>query len=276
MKTIKIIGMLVMAALIGVNFTSCSNNNAKTQVVEKKLVKLTTEFMGKNTNASLSKTFSYDTDGRLNEATISTVLQSSDTVTRTYKYVWNTDSINVTEEIRLSSHPTSEPKPLKYTMNISGGLVRAFMGETVTKGNATYNYDASNRLQHTNDWSINIYNEWENDKLISTTRKFETGEFITTFTYGESHPIKGYLPLVPNDITVNNPLFVAHPELGGMKTCQTFVSKTIKFPDKPDMAGNTSLFEYELDKDGYISKITSTNQPNGNDSTAIVYTFIWE
>ena len=276
MKTIKIIGMLVMAALIGVNFTSCSNNNAKTQVVEKKLVKLTTEHMGKNTNVSLSKTFSYDTDGRLNEATISTVLQSSDTVTHTYKYVWNTDSINVTQEVRLSSHPTAEPKPLKYTMNISGGLVRDFMGETVTKGNATYNYDASNRLQHTNDWSINIYNEWENDKLISTTRKFETGEFITTFTYGESRPIKGYLPLVPNDITVNNPLFVAHPELGGMKTCQTFVSKTIKFPDKPDMAGNTSLFEYELDKDGYISKITSTNQPNGNDSTATVYTLIWE
>ena len=277
MKTIKIIGMLVMAALIGVNFTSCSNNNAKTQVVEKKLVKLTTEHMGKNTNVSLSKTFSYDTDGRLNEATISTVLQSSDTVTHTYKYVWNTDSINVTQELRHSSHPTSEPKPLKYTMNISGGLVRDFMGETVTKGNATYNYDASNRLQHTNDWSINIYNEWENDKLISTTRKFETGEeFITTFTYGESRPIKGYLPLVPNDITVNNPLFVAHPELGGMKTCQTFVSKTIKFADKPDMAGNTSLFEYELDKDGYISKITSTNQPNGNDSTATVYTLIWE
>lgn len=273
MKTIKIIGMLVMAALIGVNFTSCSNNNAKTQVIEKKLVKLTTGFK----NASLSKTFSYDTDGRLNEATISTVLQSNDTVTHTYKYVWNTDSINVTQEVRLSSHPTAEPKPLKYTMNISDGLVRAFMGETVTKGNATYNYDASNRLQHTNDWSINIYNEWENDKLISTTRKFETGEeFITTFTYGESRPIKGYLPLVPNDITVNNPLFVAHPELGGMKTCQTFVSKTIKFPDKPDMAGNTSHFEYELDKDGYISKITSANQPNGNDSTAIVYTFIWE
>jgi hypothetical protein len=276
MKTIKIIGMLVMAALIGVNFTSCSNNNAKTQVVEKKLVKLTTEHMGKNINVSLSKTFSYDTDGRLNEATISTVLQSNDTVTRTYKYEWNTDSINVTEEIRLSSYPASERRPLKYTMNISGGLVRDFMGETVTKGNATYNYDASNRLQHTNDWSINIYNEWENDKLISTTQKFETGEFITTFTYGESRPIKGYLPLVPNDITVNNPLFVAHPELGGMKTCQTFESKTIKFADKPDMAGNTSLFEYELDKDGYISKITSANQPNGNDSTATVYTLIWE
>jgi hypothetical protein len=275
MKTIKIIGMLVMAALIGVNFTSCSNNNAKTQVVEKKLVKLTTEHMGKNTNVSLSKTFSYDTDGRLNEATISTVLQSSDTVTHTYKYVWNTDSINVTQEVRFSSHPTSEPKPLKYTMNISGGLVRDYMGETVTKGNATYNYDASNRLQHTNDWSINIYNEWENDKLISITRKFETGEFITTFTYGESRPVKGYLPLVPNEIP-NEPLFFAHPELGGMKTCQTFESKTIKFADKPDMAGNTSLFEYELDKDGYISKITSANQPNGNDSTATVYTFIWE
>ena len=277
MKTIKIIGMLVMAALIGVNFTSCSNNNAKTQVVEKKLVKLTTEHMGKNINVSLSKTFSYDTDGRLNEATISTVLQSNDTVTRTYKYEWNTDSINVTEEIRFSSHPTSEPKPLKYTMNISDGLVRALMYEKDPTDNITYNYDASNRLQHTNDGSININNEWENDKLISITRKFETGEeFITTFTYGESRPIKGYLPLVSNDITATNPLFIGHPELGGMKTCQTFESKTIKFADKPDMAGNTSLFEYELDKDGYISKITSANQPNGNDSTATVYTFIWE
>ena len=276
MKTIKIIGMLVMAALIGVNFTSCSNNNAKTQVVEKKLVKLTTEHMGKNINVSLFKTFSYDTDGRLNEATISTVLQSSDTVTHTYKYVWNTDSINVTEEIRLSSHPTSEPKPLKYTMNISDGLVRALMYEKDPTDNITYNYDASNRLQHTNDGSININNEWENDKLISITQKFGTREFITTFTYGESRPIKGYLPLVSNDITATNPLFIAHPELGGMKTCQTFESETIKFADKPDMAGNTSLFEYELDKDGYISKITSANQPNGNDSTATVYTLIWE
>ena len=275
MKTSSVLKMALMALLLEVGFASCNNNN-KSQTVEKKLVKLTTEHMGKNINVSLSKTFSYDTDGRLNEATISTVLQSSDTVTHTYKYVWNTDSINVTQEVRLSSHPTSEPKPLKYTMNISGGLVRAFMGETATKGNATYNYDASNRLQHTNDWSINIYNEWENDKLISTTQKFETGEFITTFTYGESRPIKGYLPLVPNDITVNNPLFVAHPELGGMKTSQIFVSKTIKFADKPDMAGNTSLFEYELDKDGYISKITSTNKPNVDNSTATIYTFTWE
>ena len=267
--------MALMALLLEVGFASCNNNN-KSQTVEKKLVKLTTEHMGKNINVSLSKTFSYDTDGRLNEATISTVLQSSDTVTHTYKYVWNTDSINVTQEVRLSSHPTSEPKPLKYTMNISDGLVRALMYEKDPTDNITYNYDASNRLQHTNDGSINIYNEWENDKLISITRKFETGEFITTFTYGESRPIKGYLPLVSNDITVTNPLFIAHPELGGMKTCQTFESKTIKFADKPDMAGNTSHFEYELDKDGYISKITSANQPNGNDSTATVYTFIWE
>ena len=278
MKTSGVLKMTFMALLLGVGLAACnSNNNAKTQVVEKKLVKLTTEFMGKNTNASLSKTFSYDTDGRLNEATISTVLQSSDTVTYTYKYVWNTDSINVTEEIRLSSYPASERRPLKYTMNISDGLVRALMYEKNPTDNITYNYDASNRLQHTNDGSINIYNEWENDKLISITRKFETGEeFITTFTYGESRPIKGYLPLVSNDITVTNPLLVAHPELGGMKTSQTFVSKTIKFADKPDMAGNTSLFEYELDKDGYISKITSANQPNGNDSTATVYTLIWE
>lgn len=276
MKTSGVLKMTFMALLLGVGFASCSNkNNDKSQTVEKKLVKMTTEYVSKDVNTGMSRTFSYDTDGRLKEATISTVLHSNDTVTRTYKYVWNTDSINVTEELSLSSFPAPEPRQLKYTMNISDGLVRAHMYEKDSTERILYNYDASNRLQHTYDGYNNIYNEWDNDKLISITRKFETGEFITTFTYGESRPVKGYLPLVPNEIP-NEPLFFAHPELGGMKTSQTFVSKTIKFADKPDMAGNTYLFEYELDKDGYISKITSANQPNGNDSTATVYTFIWE
>ena len=86
MKTYGVLKMTLMALLLGVGLAACnSNNNAKTQVIEKKLVKLTTGRMGKNINASQSKTFSYDTDGRLNEATISTVRQSNDTVTHTYK-----------------------------------------------------------------------------------------------------------------------------------------------------------------------------------------------
>ena len=273
MKTSSVLKMALMALLLEVGFASCNNNN-KSQTVEKKLVKMTTEYVSKDVNTGISRTFSYDTDGRLKEATICTVLHSNDTVTRTYKYVWNTDSINVTEEISLSSFPAPEPRQLKYTMNISDGLVRAHMYEKDSTERILYNYDASNRLQHTYDGYSNIYNEWDNDKLISITRKSES-DYISTFTYGESRPVKGYLPLVPNEIP-NEPLFFAHPELGGMKTSQIFVSKTITFSNRPDLTDNTYYCEYEFDKDGYISQITSTNKPNVENSTATIYTFTWE
>ena len=276
MKISNTLKITLIALLLGVGFAACGNkNNDKSQSAEKKLVKMTTEHVGNNFNARMYKTFSYHTDGRLMEITTSSILHSGDTVTHTYKYVWNTNSIDVTEELSFSSIPTPEARQLKYTMNLSDGLARSLTYEEYPSDNITYNYDASNRLQHTSDGYTNIYNEWDNDKLISITRKSERRDYITTFTYGEYRPIKGYLPLVPNEI-VSNPLFVAHPELGGMKTGHIYVSKTIAFSDKPDLTDNISQFEYEFDKDGYISKITSPDKTDGNDSTQTVFTFIWE
>lgn len=274
MKISIVLKMTLIALILGVSFTSCSKeDNDEPQATEKKLVKMTVEHTSIEIDASISYIFSYDTDGRLQEATINTILPDYINTHRC-KYVWNTHSIDITDEESPNSDLTSELEQLRYTMHISDGLVRALTYEEYPSDNVSFNYDKSNRLQHTTDGSSNIYCVWGNDKLISITENSISEESFTTFTYGESLPIKGYFPLVPYTFAID-PLFVAYPELIGTKTSQIFASITYKWTDTPDQTSTCHL-ENEFDKYGYISKVISENKRNGDYVSKTIYTFIWE
>lgn len=271
MKTYGVLKMTLMALLLGVVFAACSKTDIdEPQATEKKLVKMTGEMRSTNMNANTSKTFSYDTKGRLKEATATTVLPDN-TLTHIYTYVWNTYSINVIEAASSSKYPSSQPEQYKYTMHLSNGLVRGLTYEEYPTDNVSYNYDSSNRINYSSDGYNNIYNVWDNDKLVSITQKSGSDESIYTFTYGESHTINGYMPLIPNEFSID-PLFVAHPELGGMKSSQIYVSSTNTWTGTPHLT-NTFHYEYEFDNEGYISKITSVNKIYSSEYT---YTFTWE
>lgn len=264
--------MALTVLLLGAGFSACSKmDNEEPQTTEKKLVKMISESQSPIFKGTISRTMSYYNDGHLKEATHVASFQDKIVDSYTNKYVWNTNSINVT---RTTNYNGDSYEEYKYTMSISDGLIRTITLDDYPTEYATFNYDASNRVISSGDAYSNLYNVWDNDKLMSIAQVYEDGEDITTFTYGKSSPVKGYMPLVPNEFATDI-LLVAHPELTGMKTCQIFESKTITLYSAPDEIA-ISHFEYELDKDGYISKITSVNEINGEVASKMVYTFTWE
>ena len=89
-------------------------------------------------------------------------------------------------------------------------------------------------------------------------------------TYGKTCS-KGYHPFIATMIGAGEyqVLFMAHPEIAGMRTSQ--LPQSITWTHTDNYSGKTDsstyTFTYEFDKEGYISKINSEYS---------TYTFVWE
>lgn len=209
-------GMAMFAIVMGVSLSSCNKDDNPDDggvVVEgKKLVKLT--------NPQETFTFNYDDEGRLIAAAF-TEEWNGQTRGTDWQYVWGDDAIRVDED---------------YTLTLKDGLV-----QSSSKGD-TFTYNNSNRI--TKCGAITAI--WDNNKLVSVS----DGGDNYTLTYGESCK-KGYFPLVPFMMCHYNsalPLFIANPEIVGMRTNQL----------PTDING--MKLTYEFDKEGYISKINVGEQ----------------
>lgn len=95
----------------------------------------------------------------------------------------------------------------------------------------------------------------------------------TVILYGVS-----FFPLdVLDDIlSAVNYLFMAHPELAGIKT-QYLPDRSVS---DGSAAGSeyvwTSDYTYEFDEDGYVTKIADTNSVNDSETEDLIYTVVWE
>ena len=73
-------------------------------------------------------------------------------------------------------------------------------------------------------------------------------------------------------------LFMAHPEIAGMRTTQLPTSITWTHTD--DYSGKTdsetSTMEYEFDKEGYISKIIGKETDSDGSTDTYIYTLTWQ
>ena len=269
MKTFRFIGMALFAVLMCVNFTSCSGgDDDPTEEPEeggvvvngKNLVKV----VGKSANGSYSETytFSYDNKGRLIEATES-YQEGSYKDTDTYQFIWGDDAIKVV------INPT-----YNYTLTLNNGLVR---NSNLDDENGVFTYNNSNRfIKYSSKSKYETCSViWDGEKLVSISDY----DHEATLTYSSSCK-KGYFPFIATMITSDSEaiLFMAHPEIAGMRTNQLPASITWTHTD--DYSGKTdsetSTMEYEFDKEGYISKIIGKETDSDGSTDTYIYTLTWQ
>ena len=253
MKTFRMVRMALMAVLMCVGFSSCSEDeeftNGENGITGKRLTRI-------SYSANSYTSFTYDNKKRLIEAKD---ISKSEWYWRE-TMIWGDDAvrINSTEIYEGEEYNGSDTYP------IMNGLIRDY-------DEYIYVYNQSDRLIK---WGTE-YNTtsiiWDGDKLVSVTKNIGDNyrkEII--LTYKESCQ-KGYFPLLGYIIDVNQGLdiFFAHPELLGLRTTQLPESVTTIHSDKSQ---STDTYSYEFDNEGYISKITERTS-NGKTYT---YTLTWE
>lgn len=264
MKTFRLIGAALLAVLMCANFASCSKDDAantdgggndeggnqQVTVNEKKLVKMVSN--------EETYTFSYDNEGRLSSA-IDTYDDGDYGYKYSYKFIWGDDAVVVKYEKESGDYTNT------YTYTLKDGLVQSYVDDDNDKG--TYSYNNSNRLIKaeftSKDWTINAV--WDKDKLVSVKTSDKYGSYPSSIlTYGETCK-KGYFPLISNIIELEEVLFMAHPEIVGIRTNQ--LPNTYLYEDDEEIS-----MTYEYDKEGYISKIKMKNE----DGESETYTLTWK
>lgn len=250
--------MAMMAILMGTSLASCTKNetpgdSSEDNVAnEKKLTKIA------YTNGEL--TFSYDSKGRLTEASESA---GDNIIHKTF--IWGDDAIKVNVARSWTESQDS------YMIAIENGLVK-------NENDETYTYNQSGRLIKIEGGYEEYSILWDGDKLVSTTSVSSPGASSEyTLTYDTSCE-KGYYPYLARSIYIADILFVAHPEVGGFRTKQ-LPSKMV-CQDKGDsgvISGITNTtFAYKFDNEGYISKITKIEEYKDNAPITYTYTLTWE
>ena len=253
--------MALFAVLMCVNFASCSSSDddpteekeeGEVVVGSKKLAKI----VGTGVFENETYTFNYDNKGRLVESIYTEGPDGSiDVVNK--KYTWSDNTIKVDWSSSSGKYTYST------ILTIENGLVKL---EKSSDDSAIFSYNQSNRI-------VKIGNaktiDWNNDKLTSIT---SANGWNKSLIYDKSCK-KGYFPFIAEMIGGENVvLFMAHPEIVGMKTTQLPSTMTMTY-DYGVYGSGTDIthFNYEFDNEGYISKISGEV-----DGESYTYTLTWK
>ena len=257
MKTFRIIGMVLMAIVMGVSFVSC-NPDDKQEEPTKKLVKIR-----HINNETILK---YDDQGHLNEYSYIYDLGEIGTYIYTYSFVWNENSIDITFD-------RNGLEQEKSTLLLENGLASEIVGNAITF-DSTFKYNSSGRLiEHQNYLGTRLL-EWNDDKLI-TSHSNRSALGNNTFTYENNYTTKGYNPIIPY-LEKSEYLFVAHPELAGLATQKLFNTRTNTFTLNDTTYTFSDKFLYEFDADGYVNKAIVKHNEEDCEHIVSEYTFVWE
>ncbi len=252
MKKIRIIGMILVAIIMGVNFTSC---NPDKDEPTKKLV-----MFGHNGN---EKILNYDDQGHL--------IGYSDEIggiATTYTFVWGENTIDITIDLGGLSQE-------KCTLKLENGFASEISENPLTFS-SSFKYNSSNRLIECKNWLCTRSLEWDDDKLMVKHDDAAIGTGKDTYTYN-NNTTKGYNPLIPFLVTPTELLYVAHPELAGLAS-----QKLIDTEDTYDLLGYDEeytysyKYEYGFDEDGYINKVIVRHNEEDCEHIVSEYTFVWE
>lgn len=258
MKTFRLIEMALVAVFMCVNFASCSSDDDPTEekdenevvVSGKKISKIVT----KTEDDTETVTFKYDNQGRVTEV-IEAYEEKDGNYIYTFKFTWGDDVVKVNENYDNGFYTDS------YILTLKNGLVQS------SDNNETFTYNSSNRfIKGQGEWSTTTA-IWDGDKLVSVT---EGDMDEATLTYGGNSCKKGYFPFIGSiiDFTCDY-LFIAHPEIAGMRTTQLPTSVTWNYGYEEEK----STLSYEFDKEGYISKIIG-KETDSDDGSTETYTYI--
>lgn len=247
MKTLRFLGMVLVAVCMCVNFTACSgddDNGSGTNMGEKKLVKMVL------TSDDSTETFKfyYNDQGQMIE-----MREECEDEVWSSLYVWEDNTIKV----------MNGNGRIVCTYTIENGLIRSEKDPyaPADQANRYYSYNLSDRLVRVAGY-VDTEVTWEGDKLISIVGPYD---YFPTYTYGDVTCKKGYNPLIGvTDFAFTN------PELVGMRTNQLPISSTNVFNGPYTEYNYTETYEYEFDKKGYISQIKVTANKMGGSYTYFV------
>ena len=260
MKTFRLIGMALLAVVMSINFTSCSDddeepikNDDGVITNQKRLMEI------KKTNAEGSLeiyTFSYDSKGRLTSVT-----DSWNGKEYTTRFTWGNNTI-------MGDGDSGEST---YFLN-NNNLVSSFntIIQRINNSNPENTYNSSNQLINTSISRCTATYTWNNDRITKcfVEDKFSYNQYWE-YTYS-GKTCKGYFPLYTYNLFGDDYIFFAHPELIGMRTNQLPEQILIKGTDKgeydDDYYQETCKseytyedkfeFDYTLNKDGYLESCT--------------------
>ena len=268
MKTFRFIGMALFAILMCVNLSSCSSSDDDpTEEKEEGGVvvsgKKITKIVGTGVFKNVTYTFKYDDKGKLVESIYTEGPDGNiDVVNK--KYTWSDNTIKV--------NWSSGQYHYSQVLTIKNGLVTI---ENSSDENPFYykkifTYNESNKIVKIEDEGDDTTTAiWDGEKLESISN---TDGWNTSLIYEKSCK-NGYFPFIAEMIGGENEvLFMAHPEIVGMKTTQLPSTMTDSY-DYGVYGSGTDIthFNYEFDNEGYISKIAGEV-----DGSAYAYTITWQ
>lgn len=263
MRIFKLIGMALLAVVMSVNFTSCSDDDEPVKnddgviTNQKQLVKLK---MTDEDGESVITEYSYDSKGKLLSAN-----RIESNYSREYNITWGANKIIESRNGEAITY-TLENGLITHTSDSDGGDL----------DNTDFTYNANNqliKLQYDEEDYLSY--TWQGEKLTKMAWSF-SDEDIHELSYS-GKTCKGYLPIMVWNVDDLRPLLEAHPELVGMR-CNQLPDKIYS---KDEYNEETELYTYTFDKDGYVESCTevSTYKRLDNNETrteTTIYTFTWE
>ena len=274
MKTFRLIGMALLAVVMSMNFTSCSDDDEPSKnddgviTNQKQLVELRMTY---EDEVSITE-YSYDSNGKLVSAT-NTEQYDGSTHTSTYTVTWGANKIIESRNGEAITY-TLENGLITHTSDSDGGDL----------DDTDFTYNANSQLvkfqSNIDDYLFydNISYTWQGEKLtkITSLDQNDKDKDVYEFSYS-GKTCKGYLPIMVWNVDDLRPLLEAHPELVGMR-CNQLPDKIYS---KDEYNEETELYTYTFDKDGYVESCTevSTYKRLDNNETrteTTIYTFTWE
>ena len=267
MKTFRLIGMALLAVVMGFNFIACSDDDEPAKnddgviTNQKQLVKLR---MTDEDGESVITEYSYDSNGKLVSA-MHTEQYDGRTHTSTYTITWGANKvIESTDEDAITY--TLENGLITHTSDSDGGDL----------DNAEFTYNSNKQLTKLQDNEEDYLSyTWQGKKLTKMAWSF-SDEDIHELSYS-GKTCKGYLPIMVWSVDDLRPLSEAHPELVGMRCDQL----PDQISNKNDSYEDIVRYTYTFDKDGYIETCTEEStykrlDINETTTSTTVYTFTWE
>lgn len=248
MKTFRLIGMALLAVVMCLNFTSCSDDDEEPErnddgivTNQKRLVRIYNNSAGEYIHD-----FIYDSEGRL-----STMFYDNDT----YNYTWGDGSIT---EIRKNNNGRDE-ETTTFSINRNNNLIRSLHEQN---HNATFSYNSSNQLIELKDAFSTIHTfTWEKDRIVKVVENYGDNDDVTYEYIYSGKSCKGYLPLYEIFISdgIWGGIIYAHPELIGLR-CTQLPDQRIYYRNNYK---HTQKYTYTFDKDGYLESCTKTYEDDG-------------
>ncbi|MBO1694296.1 DUF4595 domain-containing protein [Bacteroides uniformis] len=266
MKTFRFIGMALLAVVMSMNFTSCSDDDEPSKnddgviTNQKQLVELRMTY---EDEVSITE-YSYDSNGKLVSAT-NTEQYDGNTHTSTYTVTWGANKIIESRNGEAITY-TLENGLITHTSDSDGGDL----------DNTDFTYNANNQLVKLQyDEEDYLSYTWQGEKLTKMAWSFSDEDTYELSYSGKT--CKGYLPIMVWSVDDLRPLLEAHPELAGMR-CNQLPDKIYS---KEENYETTEQYSYTFDKDGYVESCTevSTYKRLNNNETrteTTIYTFKWE